>query len=184
MLRDQLDFLRVKTECEECPSVEFAVIDGAPRASAADGIPSEATTGEPGCAEGIQLLLHVRNGLMIELEVFTFNPDLPILRLPGANELKLADPPPLGPKLIPTDTALAQNVRSLIFRDLEVHKGHVNVNAENGVVILRGVVGYSNVIRELGERALMIHGVRAVDNLLHRPGEEPPKRSRRLPAKP
>ncbi len=40
----------------------------------------------------------------------------------------------------PDDVTLARKVESEIFRDADVPKGQINVNAENGVIVLRGEV--------------------------------------------
>lgn len=68
------------------------------------------------------------------------------------------------------DATLAKKVESEIFRDREAPKGQVDVNAENGVVFLRGQVEDSDQIRALVEAASQVDGVTAVENLLHLPG--------------
>jgi len=45
----------------------------------------------------------------------------------------------------------------------------VNVNAENGVVYLRGQVPRPEMIEELARQARKVKGVRDVQNLLHLP---------------
>ena len=79
-----------------------------------------------------------------------------------------------GPKPQPDDVTLAHMVESELFRDEQVPKGQINVNAENGKVYLRGEVGQQEMIRDLEERARSIHGVQEVENLLHVPGAEAP----------
>jgi hypothetical protein len=79
-----------------------------------------------------------------------------------------------GPKPLPDDVTLAHMVESELFRDEQVPKGQINVNAENGKVYLRGEVGQQEMIRDLEERARSIHGVQEVENLLHLPGAEAP----------
>jgi osmotically-inducible protein OsmY len=79
-----------------------------------------------------------------------------------------------GPKPQPDDVTLAHMVESELFRDEQVPKGQINVNAENGKVYLRGEVGEQEMIRDLEERARSIHGVQEVENLLHLPGAEAP----------
>lgn len=68
------------------------------------------------------------------------------------------------------DVTLAKKVESVIFRDREAPKGDVDVNAENGVVYLRGQVKNAAQVRELVEAASQVDGVTAVENLLHLPG--------------
>jgi osmotically-inducible protein OsmY len=79
-----------------------------------------------------------------------------------------------GPKPQPDDVTLAHMVESELFRDEQVPKGQINVNAENGKIYLRGEVGEQEMIRDLEERARSIHGVQEVENLLHLPGAEAP----------
>jgi osmotically-inducible protein OsmY len=42
------------------------------------------------------------------------------------------------PREQPDDAALARKVETELFRDADVPKGDINVNAEDGVVFLRG----------------------------------------------
>ena len=65
-------------------------------------------------------------------------------------------------------------VESELFRDEQVPKGQINVNAENGKVYLRGEVGEAKMIRDLEQRARSVQGVHDVENLLHLPGAEVP----------
>lgn len=81
-----------------------------------------------------------------------------------------------GPKEAFNDPTLAGKVESEIFRDTEVPKGQVNVQAHDGVVELRGEVERPELIEQLVERARSIPEVREVENLLHLPGEPAPHR--------
>jgi len=78
------------------------------------------------------------------------------------------------PKGQPDDVTLARKVETEIFRDTEVPKGQINVNAENGKIVLRGEVGQPEMIRDLEDRARNVQGVSDVENLLHLPGTEAP----------
>jgi osmotically-inducible protein OsmY len=69
----------------------------------------------------------------------------------------------------PDDVTLARKVETEIFRDAEVPKGKINVNAENGVVYLRGEADRPELITELVDKARNVQGVREVENLLHLP---------------
>jgi osmotically-inducible protein OsmY len=80
-------------------------------------------------------------------------------------------------KPTPDDTTLADRVRSVVFRDAGVTKGQVSVNAENGVVYLRGEVPDRSLVEELVARTREVQGVRGVENLLHLPGEQAPMHS-------
>lgn len=72
------------------------------------------------------------------------------------------------------DATLAQKVQSEIFRDADVPKGQINVNTEDGVVVLRGEVDRPELIDELVARTRDIQGVRDVQNLMHLPGSPAP----------
>jgi len=72
------------------------------------------------------------------------------------------------------DPDLANKVRTEIFRDRDAPKGHVNVNAENGVVYLRGQVPSAEDEKRLATQTRQIAGVRDVVDLLHTPGEPAP----------
>ena len=72
------------------------------------------------------------------------------------------------------DLTLAQKVESQLFRRAGVPKGQVSVNAEEGVVFLRGVIERQEDIDRMGDEASRIEGVRAVENLVHTPGTPAP----------
>ena len=80
----------------------------------------------------------------------------------------------LTPKGQPDDVTLARQVESELFRDEGVPKGQINVNAENGKIVLRGEVGEAEMISDLEQRARSVQGVSEVENLLHLPGVEAP----------
>jgi hypothetical protein len=71
------------------------------------------------------------------------------------------------------DVTLARKVESAIFRSEDSPKGDVNVNAENGVVFLRGQVKTPEQIKGLEVAARKVAGVKDVNNLLHTPGTDP-----------
>jgi osmotically-inducible protein OsmY len=72
------------------------------------------------------------------------------------------------------DATLAQKVQSEIFRDADVPKGQINVNAEDGVIVLRGEVERPELIEDLVEKTRSVQGVKDVQNLLHLPGTPTP----------
>ena len=74
----------------------------------------------------------------------------------------------------PDDVTLARKVETEIFRDAEVPKGQININAENGKVVLRGEVEKPAMIKDLEKRTKKVQGVREVENLLHTPGGATP----------
>lgn len=82
------------------------------------------------------------------------------------------------------DQTLAHKVESEVFRPADLPKGQVNVNAENGVVVLRGQVKTPDQIKEIESRARKVQGVRDVRNLLHLPGTEAETRTESPPAGP
>jgi osmotically-inducible protein OsmY len=67
------------------------------------------------------------------------------------------------------DPALARKVESVIFRPEDAPKGRVNVNVEDGVVILRGELETQEQIDTLARNAEHVDGVREVRNLMHLP---------------
>jgi osmotically-inducible protein OsmY len=72
------------------------------------------------------------------------------------------------------DATIAHRVESVLFRDADVPKGRINVNAENGRVYLRGTVDDPGLIARLERAARDVRGVRGVVNLLHTPGSPAP----------
>jgi osmotically-inducible protein OsmY len=78
-------------------------------------------------------------------------------------------------EVAPDDATLAQKVMSELFRDRDVPKGNINVNAEHGVVYLRGQVGRPEDIERIESKVRAIAGVGDVENLLHLPGTPAPQ---------
>ena len=74
----------------------------------------------------------------------------------------------------PNDAALAQRVESVVFPQLDVPKGRVNINAERSVVVLRGELDRPEQIQALEEAVRQVPGVKDVRNLLHLPGTPAP----------
>ena len=72
------------------------------------------------------------------------------------------------------DATLKDKVESELFRDEHEVKGSININAQEGVVQLRGEVPSQGLIVALVERTEKIQGVREVESLLHTPGTEAP----------
>ena len=72
------------------------------------------------------------------------------------------------------DITLARKVETEIFRAPDAPKGRVSVNAENGVVFLRGEIDDPQWITRLGDDAARVSGVAAVRNLLHTPATPAP----------
>lgn len=72
------------------------------------------------------------------------------------------------------DATLAHKVETVLFRSPDVRKGQINVNAQRGVVQLRGELPSTELIDELVARTREVQGVRDVENLLHVPGTRAP----------
>ena len=70
------------------------------------------------------------------------------------------------------DVTLARKVESEIFRDADVPKSAIDVNAEHGKVVLRGEVDSTELIEELVGKARRVQGVEEVESLLHTPGQQ------------
>jgi hypothetical protein len=73
------------------------------------------------------------------------------------------------PKPQPDDVTLARKVETEIFREPDVPKGKINVNAENGKIVLRGEVDSPELIDDLVSKARNVQGVQEVESLLHTP---------------
>ena len=85
----------------------------------------------------------------------------------AARSKRTSGPEPLG------DVAIAREVESTIFRDLEIQRGQVDVGVAEGVVRLRGEVGTPDLINELEVRAARVPQVRRVENLVRTPAPPP-----------
>ena len=82
-----------------------------------------------------------------------------------------------GPKPGMDDVTLARKVETVLFRDPETPKGHINVNVVDGVVELRGQVKRPEQIKALEAKACAIPEVRDVHNFLHLPKTPAPTRT-------
>jgi osmotically-inducible protein OsmY len=95
---------------------------------------------------------------------------------PAAGAVKKAASMTGPDKPEPNDVGLARKVESLIFRPEEAPKGRVSVNAEDGVIFLRGEVETQEQIDMLVRGAEHVDGVREVRNLMHLPGTPAPSK--------
>ncbi|HEY7003298.1 MAG TPA: BON domain-containing protein [Gaiellaceae bacterium] len=66
------------------------------------------------------------------------------------------------------DATLVDKVESIVFRKHDLPKGQININAENGVVFLRGQVD-PGLVETLEMRVRKVRGVKGVENLLQSP---------------
>jgi hypothetical protein len=74
------------------------------------------------------------------------------------------------------DVALARKVESKLFGDPEIPKGRLNVNVEDGVVVLRGQLDHAMQIRAVERGVRRIQGVRGVRSFLHVAGRPAPNK--------
>ncbi len=81
------------------------------------------------------------------------------------------------PKDALTDQELARKVESIIFRDPDVPKGKINVDAAGRTVWLRGEIDSPDMRDELEAATAGIPEVETVENLLHLPDEPAPTRA-------
>jgi hypothetical protein len=72
------------------------------------------------------------------------------------------------------DVTLARKVETELFRDPSVPKGQISINAQRGVVQLRGEVPDATMLSDLVARTRRIQGVRDVESLLHLHGVDAP----------
>jgi osmotically-inducible protein OsmY len=70
------------------------------------------------------------------------------------------------------DVTLRARAETELFRDPAVPKGTINVNAERGILVLRGEVPSAELRDRLATEAERIDGVWSVHNLLRVEGEE------------
>ena len=122
----------------------------------------------------LRFLRHVGLGALI---AYYFDPDNGHRRRALAREriaARLQRSAEKAEKPQPDDVTLALKVETEIFRDADVPKGQININAENGKVILRGEVEQPSLIKDLEKRTRNVQGVLEVENLLHAPASAKP----------
>lgn len=66
----------------------------------------------------------------------------------------------------PSDQQLKDRVQAMLFRDPEIPKANLNVNVENGTVVLRGQVVSRQVRHQIEARAKRVPGVNELRNLI------------------
>ena len=72
------------------------------------------------------------------------------------------------------DVGLVRKVESELFRDRTIPKGHISINADRGIVVLRGELDDAQQIQSIEHEVRKVAGVRDVENLLHSPGVPAP----------
>ncbi len=92
----------------------------------------------------------------------------------GQLEGAIAEATDVGETPAPDDRTLKDRVESEVLGREGVPKGAIVVHAERGVVQLRGEVDHQEIIDEVARATRDVDGVRAVENLLHLPGQPEP----------
>jgi hypothetical protein len=72
------------------------------------------------------------------------------------------------------DVSLVRKVESELFRDRTIPKGRISINADSGIVVLRGQLEDSQQIQRIAREVRKVAGVRDVENLLHSPAVPAP----------
>jgi BON domain len=72
------------------------------------------------------------------------------------------------------DVGLAHKVETELFRDRTIPKGQISINADRGIIVLRGQLQDQQQIARIERATRKIAGVREVENLLHPPGVPAP----------
>ena len=72
------------------------------------------------------------------------------------------------------DVGLVRKVESELFRDRTIPKGPISINADRGIVVLRGQLEDAQEIERIEREVRGVAGVRDVENLLHPPGVPAP----------
>lgn len=81
-----------------------------------------------------------------------------------------------GQPVAADDQTLVDRVRSVILRNPAVPNGRININVEDGVVVLRGQLDRPEQIQSLVEGARHVPGVRDVVSYLHLPETPAPNK--------
>lgn len=76
----------------------------------------------------------------------------------------------------PNDPALVAKVESEVFQGTGFPKDRININAENGIVVLRGSLESADEIQRFEQAVRGVTGVVEVQNLMHVPGEPAPNK--------
>jgi hypothetical protein len=72
------------------------------------------------------------------------------------------------------DVSLVRKVESELFRDRTIPKGSISINADRGIVVLRGQLEDAQQIQRIEGAVRAVAGVREVENLLHPSGVPAP----------
>jgi hypothetical protein len=83
------------------------------------------------------------------------------------------------PEPVANDQMLADRVMSQAFRDRDLDRSRVNLNVEDGVVVLHGVLDDQKKIDRLNKKIRKVPGVKDVANYLHPPDKAAPQEGQR-----
>jgi hypothetical protein len=84
---------------------------------------------------------------------------------------------------VANDADLVARVESEVFRDPDIPKGEININAVNeDTIVVRGEVESRTQIHAIERAIKRVHGVRRVENLLHLPGMPAPNKEAAIAA--
>jgi osmotically-inducible protein OsmY len=72
------------------------------------------------------------------------------------------------------DVSLVRKVESELFRDRTIPKRRISLNADRGIVVLRGQLEDAQQIQLIERQVRRVSGVRDVENLLHPPAVPAP----------
>ena len=72
------------------------------------------------------------------------------------------------------DVGLVRKVESELFRDRTLPKGQISINADRGIVVLRGQIEDVQQIERIEREVRKVAGVHDVENLLHPPSVPAP----------
>jgi osmotically-inducible protein OsmY len=82
-----------------------------------------------------------------------------------------------GEYVAPNDETLQQKVESEVLGRADVPKGSIVLNAEDGVIVLRGELDTQDQIDHVESLVRKVDGVLDVENLLHIKGSPPPNKA-------
>lgn len=88
-----------------------------------------------------------------------------------------------GDYVAPNDETLQQKVESEVLGRADVPKGSMVLNAQDGVIVLRGEVETSDQIDHVESLVRKVDGVIDVENLLHVKGTPPPNKADAWPTR-
>ncbi|MFN2525941.1 MAG: BON domain-containing protein [Actinomycetota bacterium] len=82
----------------------------------------------------------------------------------------------------PNDPALVQKIQSEVLSGWNYPKGDILIDADEGVVYLRGMAETPEQIKQLEKEVRKVTGVAEVVNLLHLPGQPAPNKQEAIEA--